>query len=180
MRAASRGRCSAAVCIESIGCSWRSRSVPDLALLWRKQLGPDLLVGLQRQEVHTSSPAAIGVVVHVGDDGGLDLFDQAVTATVVMTAPLMTSLRLVDFSSNRRDSLSRARSIRERTGTSWAATSAGPPAREEVQRPLLPSPPKADAELSGRIPSTGRLRCRYNPPPKRHGEPGYLLIDRHR
>jgi hypothetical protein len=28
---------------------------------------------------------AIGVVVHIGDDGGLDLFGQAVNATVVMT-----------------------------------------------------------------------------------------------
>jgi hypothetical protein len=64
-------------------------------------------VGPQFQEVHTSSPGAIGVVVHIGDDGGLDLFDQAVNATNVMTATVMTSLRLVDFSSNRRDSLSR-------------------------------------------------------------------------
>ena len=89
-----------------------------LQLLWRKQVGPDLRVGLQRQQVHTSSPAAIGVVVHIGDDGGLDLFDQAVNATNVMIATVMKSRRLVDFWSNQRDSLSRARSIRERTGTS--------------------------------------------------------------
>ena len=53
--------------------------------------------------MHTSSPAAIGVVVQSGGDGGLDLFDQTVNATNVMTAKVMKTLRLVDFSSNRRD-----------------------------------------------------------------------------
>jgi hypothetical protein len=46
--------------------------VPDLELLWRNQLGPDLRVAPQRQQVHTSSPGVIGVVVHIGDDGGLE------------------------------------------------------------------------------------------------------------